>query len=49
MVDIRIVSPDGTQLLSLDGADENTIVGVQQGLGKCTIILNGVMKSINPV
>ena len=49
MADIRIVSPDGTQLLSLDGADEITIVGAQQGLCKCTVTLNGVMKSINPV
>jgi hypothetical protein len=47
MADIKIVGPDGKELLALDSADEITIAGVQQELGKCTITLNGVTKSIN--
>ena len=45
--DIQVVNHDGTILLSLDSADEITIAGVQEELGKCTITLNGVTKSIN--
>jgi len=45
--DIQIVDHDGATLLSLDSADGITIAGVQEELGKCTITLNGVTKSIN--
>jgi hypothetical protein len=45
--DIQIVDHEGTTLLSLDSADEITIAGVQEELGKCTITFNGVTKSIN--
>ena len=31
----------------MDSADEITIEGVQQELGKCTITVNGVTQSIN--
>ena len=47
MADIKIVDSDGRELLALDSADEITIEGVHQELGKCTITLNGVTKSIN--
>ena len=47
MTDIHIVDKDGKALLDLMSADNVKVIDVQEHLGNCNLVMDGVIRSIN--